>query len=287
MIEKAVFSYFNPENNYLHRCGFKSYKDFLYTTALSVLCASRKFKQVEMVSNNWGVDMFQKIGIPVTSYSDSLNKMTGVSRFFWAYGKLITYAEQKEPFVHLDNDVFLWDPLPKRILKADLCFQSHEPFDLDGYKYYEMLKKPWEEAPVRPQKIVDNEVTDFAYNCGICGGHNLDFFKEWKECSEQYIFAPENQDIFFGQKYLKMIIHQNLFHEQYFAACLIKMHKMRSKVKVIDPDAMNIENKMKYTHVWGNTKLDAGMMRRVELRLMVEDRPLHDRIEKFIKTNKI
>lgn len=287
MIEKAVFSYFNPENKFIHRGGFKKFQDFLFTTALSVLCASKHFKHVEMVSNDWGNDMFRKIGLPVTQYSNKLNEMNEISRFFWAYGKLLAYCEQTIPFVHLDNDVFLWDPLPKRILNAELCFQSHEPFNLDGYKYYDMLKKPWAEAPIRPQKIVDNEVTDFAYNCGICGGSNLEFFHEWKECSEQYIFAEENQPVFFGEKYLKMIIHQNLFHEQYFAACLIQMHKLRKKVKVLDPDAMNIEKKLKYTHLWGNTKQDFGMQRRVELRLMVEDRPLHDRIEKFLKVNKI
>lgn len=287
MIEKAVFSYFNPENNYLHRCGFKRYSDFLYTTALSILCASRKFKEVEMVSNDWGVEMFQKLKMPVTSYSNRLNDMKNVSRFFWAYGKMLAYCDQTKPFVHIDNDVFLWDPLPKRILNAELCFQSHEPFNLEGYKYYDMLKQPWAEAPVRPQKIVDNEVTDFAYNCGICGGSYLNFFKEWKKCSEEYIFSEENQAVFFSEKYLKMIIHQNLFHEQYFAACLIKMHKMRSKVKVLDPDAMKIENKLKYTHLWGNTKQDISLMRRVELRLMVEDRPLHDRIEKYLKAHKI
>ena len=286
MIEKAVFSYYNAQDSYSHRAGFPSFKSLLYTTALSVLCASRHFKEVQFVSNGWGVNLFRDLEFPVTTYSTLLNEMKGVSRFFWAYGKLMTYCDQKTPFVHLDNDVFLWDPLPKRILEAELCFQSHEPMHLEGYKYYRMLKKPWSEAQVRPQKIVDNEVTDFAYNCGICGGHNLEFFHEWKACSEEYIFAEANQELFFN-KYVKILIHQNLFHEQYFAAALIKMHDMRKRVKVLAADAMKIEKKLKYTHLWGNTKMDASMMRRVELRLMVEDRPLHDRIEKFVKKNKL
>ena len=286
MIEKAVFSYFNPEDSFFHRCGFSLYSDFLYTTALAVLCASRHFKEVEMVTNDWGVDMFKKIGLPVTSYSNKLNEMKDVSRFFWAYGKLLAYTEQKVPFVHLDNDVFVWDPLPRRILKADLCFQSHEPFELAGYGYYDMLKPCWNDMPVRPQKIVDNEVTDFAYNCGICGGHNLDFFKEWIECSRQYIFAEENQQNFF-EKYASVMIHQNLFHEQYFAASLIKMHGMRKKVEVLDADVTKIPDKLKYTHLWGTTKKDFSMMRRVNMRLQIEDPKFHKRVTGFIKKNKI
>jgi len=288
MIEKAVFSYFNPEDDFINKCGFSKFSDFLYTTGLAVWCASQHFKEVEMVSHDWGIDMFQKLGLPVTSYSRILNKMNDpeapVSRFFWAYGKLIAYCSQNKPFVHLDNDVFLWEPLPDRILNAELCFQSTEPFKLAGYSYYKLLKKPWRKAKVRPQKIVDNEVKDFAYNCGICGGSNLDFFKEWIQCSEEYIFAPENQEMFF-KDFAEMLIHQNLFHEQYFAACLIKMHKMRRKVQVIDPDASKIEDILKYTHLWGTTKQDYSMMRRVNMRLQIEAPELHGRIRQFIIDN--
>jgi len=286
MIEKAVFSYFNPEDNFINKCGFSTYPDFLYTTALAVLCASRHFKEVEMVTNDWAIDVFQKIGLPVTSYSNKLNEMKDVSRFFWAYGKLLAYCEQKVPFVHIDNDVFLWDKLPKRILKAELCFQSHEPFDQKGYGYYDLLKPCWNEQPVRPQKIVDNEVTDFAYNCGICGGHRLEFFEEWRECSATYIFAEANQENFY-RKYANLMIHQNLFHEQYFAACLIKMHKIRGYVTVIDPNVLEIPEKLKYTHLWGTTKKDFSMMRRVNMRLQIEDPELHGRITRFAKKNKL
>jgi len=239
-----------------------------------------------MVTNEFGIDMFQKIGLPVTDYNNKLNEMTDVSRFFWAYGKLLAYCEQQEPFIHFDNDVFLWQKFPKRILNAELCFQSHEPMDIAGYKYYNMLRPCFEAAPVKPKKIAENEVTDFAYNCGICGGHNLEFFKEWIECSREYIFAEENQVLFY-QDFADVLIHQNLFHEQYFAASLIKMHDMRDRVKVLHPDAMQIEKKMKYTHLWGTTKKDGGLMFRVYKRLFDEDKKLYNRIEKFLKTNDI
>jgi len=286
MIQKAVFSYFNPENNFDNKCGFFRYSDFLYTTALSVLCASRQFPKVEMVANDFFIEMFKKLKLPITSYSNKMNDMKDVSRFFWAYGKLMAYCEQTEPFIHLDNDVFLWQKFPKRILNAELCFQSHEPMNVEGYKYYDMLRPCFAAAPIKPQKIVDNEVTDFAYNCGICGGHNLDFFHEWKECSEEYIFAEENQLLFY-QEYANVLIHQNLFHEQYFAASLIKMHGMRNKVQVLAEDAMEIDKKIKYTHLWGTTKKGGNWMSRVFMRLYREDEDLHKRVTAFLKKNKI
>ena len=286
MIRKVVFSYFNPDESFGNRCGFGRYSDFLYTTALSVLCASRYFKEVQFISSDWGLDVIKQLRLPITSYSNKLNEMKKVSRYFWAYGKLLAYNEQDVPFVHIDNDVFLWEPLPRRILNAKLCFQSEEHFNLPGYHYYDMLKPCFKKAPVKPKDIAENEVKDFAYNCGICGGNYLPFFKEWIENSREYIFTPENQDVFF-KKFASIIRHQNLFHEQYFAACLIKKHNMRSQVRVLAKDALQIPQILKFTHLWGTTKQDKGLMARVWLKLMKEDKDLFNRVSKFCKENNI
>ena len=286
MIEKAVFSYFNPDESFGNRCGFARYSDFLFTTALSVLCASRYFKEVQFISSDWGLDIIKPLNMPITSYSNKLNEMKSVSKYFWAYGKLLAYNEQDVPFVHIDNDVFLWEPLPKKVLRAKLCFQSFEPFDQPGYGFYDMLKPSFKKAPVKPRAIVENEVTDFAYNCGICGGHELSIFKEWIACSAEYIFAPKNQDIFF-KKFANVLIHQNLFHEQYFLACLIKKHDLRRSVQVLAKNAIDIPQVLKYTHLWGTTKKDKGMMARVRMRLFDEDQQLFTKVNDFCKKNNI
>jgi len=291
MIEKAVFSYFNADESFGSKCGFKKYSDFLFTTALSIACASRHFKEVQFISSSWGVDLFKKLGLPVTEYSTDLYQMKTVSKYFWAYGKLIAYNIQNKPFVHVDNDVFLWKPLPLRILNAHLCFQSHEPFDVDGYKYYGRLKPCFERAPIKPQAIEDNPVDDFAYNCGICGGNDLKIFSEWKRCSEEYIFAPENHDVFF-KEFRSILIHQNLFHEQYFLASLVKKHGLRNRVEVMNEDAMQINygldpTKPRYTHLWGTTKTDSGMMAKVRMTLFYQNKELFDTVDKFCRENKI
>lgn len=177
------------------------------------------------------------------------------------------------------------------ILNANLCFQSHEPFNVSGYGYYRKLKPCWNKAPVRPQAIVDNPVKDYAYNCGICGGNDLSIFPEWKKCSEEYIFAPENQNVFF-KEFPNLLIHQNLFHEQYFLASLIKKHNLRKKVEVLDKNAMQINRgleptKPRYTHLWGTTKTDAGMMAKVRMTLFYQERKLFDRLDSFCKQNNI
>lgn len=284
MIERAVFSYFNPDESFDNTAGFREFEDFLYTMSLAVAMSARQFSEVQVMSSVWGVNLFRELGLPVTEYSIKLEDMKKVSRSFWAYGKLIAYASQSRPFVHIDNDIFLWDPLPKRILESELCFQSKEQFDLPGYGWYDMLRPCWAEAQVRPQIVVNNEVTDFAYNCGICGGYNMDFFKKWKDLSTEYIFAEENQNLFFS-KFKRVLSHQNLFHEQYFAASLVKYYNMRSRVEVIADYVDDISKVMKYTHLWGTTKRDKSMMIRVKNRLQKEEPELFSKVESFVVKN--
>lgn len=284
MIDKAVFSYLNNSDSFNQKGGFRRFEDLLYTFALATLQASRHFGRVQVVSTEWGTALFKALILPVTEYSTALEPYKTISPSFWAFGKLIAYTLQKEPFVHLDNDVFIWKPLPERILMADLCFQSKEQFEIPGYGWYVRLKSCWEDAPVRPQAVVDNEVNDFAYNCGICGGHLLDFFHEWRQCSEQYIFAPENQPLFFD-RYRILLHHQNLFHEQYFATALIRARGIVHRVEVIADDVTNIQLATNdgYTHLWGATKRDAQLMERVRKRLRQEDPSLYQRVHDFCK----
>ena len=116
----------------------------------------------------------------------------------------------------------------------------------------------------------------------------MEFFKEWIACSKEYIFAPENHDLFF-KKYGDVVIHQNLFHEQYFAASLIKKHGLRPEVKVIHKDAVKAGQnpRRQYTHYWGTTKTDRGNMARTRMRLLDEDPDLFYRIHNFCKKNKM
>jgi hypothetical protein len=283
MIKRAVFSYFNPDESFSNKAGFKNYSDFLYSMTLATYLAMRHFEDVQIVTSSWGVKVLKAVGIPATQYTSELDSIKGISKWFWAYGKLVAYTKQTEPFVHIDNDVFLWKPLPQRILDAELCFQSKEIMNVPNYKWYDVLRPSWDHAKVRPQIIVDNEVTDFAYNCGICGGHNLSFFKEWIKCSSEYIFAPENQSIFF-ENFKNVLMHQNLFHEQYFAASLIKAHQMRDQVQVISDDATDLVKNTDngYSHLWGGIKKQDRVGQLVKARLSRECPELYNKVTAFV-----
>ena len=264
MIRKAVFSYFN-NTGVTNTSGFSSFEDMVYSTALAVMTAKKQFPRVEFITNDFGVRLVKALGLPV-DVSTLLNKMDDVSPYFWAYGKVLAYASQNEPFVHIDNDAYILSGLPQRMLDAECVFQSKEDFRLQGYGFYEILKPCFDEAPVKPKEIVP--LTDYAYNCGLAGGNNTDIFKLHEKCSAEYIFAPENQTLFF-EKHKEVLIHQNLFHEQYFLASLVQSRGLRPQTEVLGDDIGDInKNGISYCHLWGLSKRNPQNMAKVKRRLL-------------------
>lgn len=281
MINKAVFSYFNP-NGYSNTAGFNTFQDSMLSTVYAVKVAKRHFDKVEMVTNDFGYKVLHdKIGLTDIDYKLDLNSINHISKFFWAFGKILAYSIQEEPFLHIDNDVYMWNGIPEELQEKELIFQSKEFLEKPGFGWYNQLKEVWEAAPIRPKVIVDNEINDFAYNCGVCGGNNIEIFKEWRKCSEQYIFSEENQKTFF-EDFDKMLIHENLFHEQYFIASLIKSKGLRDKVGVLGEESHLINTpSYKYTHLWGLSKKDHKLMGKLHRRVKRECPELYNRVNEL------
>ena len=53
----------------------------------------------------------------------------------WAYPKLLTYSLQKEPFIHVDGDVYLPNKLDNTIEMSELIAQNKEI----GSSYYKSM----------------------------------------------------------------------------------------------------------------------------------------------------
>ena len=167
MIDRAVYSYWNIDGQ-LNTSGFSTFRDFLATISLSVLTSREHFKEIGFVTNGFGKKVFiDLLNLPFDDVSLTLDENSKVKRIWWAYSKLCAYAEQDKPFVHIDNDAFLWDGLPRDLKNGKLCFQSLETPFKEEYGWYVHLLKAAERCGYFPKLVKDNPV-DFAFNCGIC-----------------------------------------------------------------------------------------------------------------------
>jgi Family of unknown function (DUF6734) len=54
-------------------------------------------------------------GLEFDTVSVDLNELAHSDPEWWTLGKMMTYRAQAEPFVHIDEDVFLWQRLPREL----------------------------------------------------------------------------------------------------------------------------------------------------------------------------
>ena len=106
-------------------------------------------------------------------------------------GKIYTYRAQKTPFTHIDNDVFLWKPLPEKMLSAPLLAQNPEYFVVGHSTTYKLdkfealikrVKNGWlPEEWKWCRSIFGNHQK--AFSCGVFGGNQINFINYYADLS--------------------------------------------------------------------------------------------------------
>lgn len=79
--------------------------------------------------------LVDRMGLEFAEVSTELDRLRDVDPGWWPLGKLIAYNLQDRPFVHLDNDVFLWRALPAALPRRPFLRSapSSIPCRTDGF----------------------------------------------------------------------------------------------------------------------------------------------------------
>lgn len=203
----------------------------------------------------------------------------GLHPDLWAYAKMYSYSIQNEPFIHIDNDVILWDVVPQDVLSKDLFFQNKEHLsDHLGYAPLINLSKEY-----MPKKLLQNAPM-FAYNCGVVGANNLDIIREWFNDVTEYLFCAKNANFW---QYIQDKHSQNHLFEQYFISALIHRKGLHNKTGTLLKDDFYVSavRDFKMTHLWGMAKRDEATMQRVQKRLYDEYPEVKDNFEPKLKSH--
>lgn len=137
---------------------------------LSLSLAQKHYTNIDLITDKRGFDMLKKL--PFSNFHVVLDNIPNYTNI-WSLGKIYSYkhaCSQDDSFLHIDSDVFLWDPLPTQLLNNDLFCQS-EDFDIgqvayDLNKLSEMTSINLQEMP----KIWIDNISLKTYNMGIFGG---------------------------------------------------------------------------------------------------------------------
>lgn len=198
--------------------------------ALSCLSLRRYYDHVVLYTDSIGKHvLIDLLHLPYTEVNVVFDDFECLPQH-WALAKIYTYSIQKEPFIHVDGDVYLSHPLSKDVLSAPLVAQNKEV----GTGYYRrmvdngILRISSIQIPEFIQEeIMSNSIP--SYNMGFFGGSDLTFIQYY--CNSVFDFFAVNK--MNDPKSPNSKTSCNVFFEQAFLAVLAEK-TCRNVVSVYD-----------------------------------------------------
>jgi hypothetical protein len=264
---------------------------------LSFETARRHFSHTHLLTDDAGARLLvERLALPFTRVSTTLNELDGYNPGWWALGKIYAYRKQREPFVHIDADVFLWKPLPARMLSADVLAQNVIPAEFGalvynpdvienalGYPKRGWLPDEWtwyrQQTPIRCGEW-----------CGIFGGNRIDFIqsyadKAWKILTDDRNRAqleplPKQAHVATVEEYfLRAFLEYHNHHEDSpFAGVQIE-HLFDSNAEAFQPSRAQEAG---FTHLVSEAKRNRFLAERMEARVRREYPESYERCRQVI-----
>jgi len=235
--------------------------------------------------------LIDTFGLPYTNVVTSLDQLSDCHCQLWAVPKILSYSLQQKPFLHIDGDVYIWKAFDTDLLAGGLIAQNMECAtmyyeskikDLDAhFQYYPEV--------ISAERSAGNKL--YAYNAGILGGHDLNFFQEYTQ--EAFRFVEYNK------QHLSKIspVDFNIFFEQYLFYCMARRQHKRVSVLfngLIEDngykgfgDFAEVPHNKRYLHLIGAYKRDAGVCRNLAARLRKDHPGYYYKIISFFKSRKL
>ena len=181
-----------------------------FITKHSVSLLKNHGYKVHFLGNDEAIEEFKDIK---WDYVDnSLNNLNKDYKYTWSFSKLEAFkkcCELYENFYHIDQDVFIFNPLELENINHNIIVQSREGSD----RYYKMplLKKHCSFLP----SIFNIETPSTFYNMGFFGGKSSSLLPVVKDCLE-FIYHPENINFFTKKEHFDGICQAILAEQGFF-----------------------------------------------------------------------
>jgi hypothetical protein len=284
---RAVWSFWSkPFEGYMGRTWREPLHHCL-AWGLSLRLARRHASETMLVTDQAGAALLvDQLGLSFTEVRTDLDRIRKVDMGWWTMGKLFAYSLQDRPFVHLDTDVFLWKPLPRRITDAPVfaqCPEEHHP--VDEWCGVRSLENAFAQhglpLPLEWQWVRDRNPNDaLQENCGILGGTHTEFIRYYANSIMNFLNSPANAPVWDS-------LHEksgfNPVIEQFTLSAFARYHQAHREspfrgVFLADlfPSFMDAYNasitaRIGFTHLLGPAKKDPHIAGRLEQRVQRED----------------
>ncbi|MHA4808598.1 DUF6734 family protein [Flavitalea flava] len=182
------------DNGLSIKAGWLSPEFHWMSWALSCLRLKELYGEVELITDKKGKKvLIDTLGLPYSKVSTSLEgTLDHYPKELWALAKVHSYSIQKEPFIHIDGDVFLWQPFNRDLLHAPVISQNQE---LNLFFYKTILDEVNANFSYIPEYFsqIHYENKDIrSSNAGIIGGNDLGFIAKY--CRNAFDFIDRNMN---------------------------------------------------------------------------------------------
>jgi hypothetical protein len=294
---RAVWSFWTKPYRAYYKGNWASEKHHLLAWVLSVETARRHYPITTLITDDDGARLLvDDIGLNFTCVSTQLNELPNVEQEWFNLGKLYAYRAQTAPFVHIDNDVFLWKPLPSWTESVPVFAQNPERLSLDGASVYRPEACA---AAIRSEGWLPEEWAwylaaggDEAVNCGVLGGSDVSFLAYYADMAINAIEHPRNHAPWAR---LDAKVADGILVEQYFLSACLSYHRER-----VDSPYKNIRIQylfdsfasafdeaqaaiLGYTHLIGGAKRNRRLTERLETRVRQDYRDHYKRCLKYLQ----
>ena len=263
--------------------AWASEKHHFLAWILTLETARRHYPRTCLYTDDAGARLLiDGLGLEFSEVSTALNALAESDPDWWVLGKIYTYGLQTEPFIHLDTDVFLWNPMPERLASAPVISQNPEYFGHDAFSYRpEAMEQAlratgagwlpeewyWYRSAGRAQR---------GDCCGVFGGNCVEFIRYYADVSRRVMEHPANQTAW---SRLADKRDHVLLVEQYLLAACVEYQKSFPTAPYLGVEMRYFFNSMEkafdrqaaaqlgFTHLLGGAKKNEDTLARLERRV--------------------
>jgi hypothetical protein len=253
--------------------GWLNANFFLYSCLLSCLKFKEHYGNVSLYTDDYGkkllVDTFE---IPYSHVKIALNAINHYPSELWALGKILTYSLQNRPFIHADTDVFIWEKFSKHFTNS-LIFAQNIELNFPKYKeVLEIIQTDFVEIPDKLLKKTQSTDNIMAFNAGIIGGNDIQFFKDFASLIFPFIDANLDKLDKISVGDFNMVFEQmfgmNLANQKGIEVNFLRNHMNESFSGVMKFHLIPI--KENYIHTVGYAKKSIQVCEQIQARLQYE-----------------
>lgn len=260
---------------------------YLMTAGLSASTIAKHYSKFEFITDDAGAEMAKACLFPYTDIT-SVGANFDSDSSFWTHSKFIGYLSD-EPFLHFDNDLFLWEPLPERIHRAEVSALHTETFEWPAYeRRINMALAKIPNFPLLHETYFANKTP---LNMAIFGGNNLKIIHSYANTVLDIVLNTLNGFKGIDEDLRKTVEYIMPVMEQLWGSQLIQSkHNVRVELALKETDVITGASvgEIKLTHLWGlkqqineNPDKKQALMAKVEKNLKEINPEVYNAIVKF------